>query len=486
MKSLTQLFQKTDVKLDSKFINISINSIKIDHRTIKKNDLFVAQVGVKLDSHKFINEAITNGASVVVCEQIPENTSKDFPFIVVGNSRKILGTLASNYYDNPSEKIKLLGVTGTNGKTTVCTLMYNLFRSLGYKSALLSTVKNIIGDEVYESTHTTPDPISLNKLLAETVKQNCTHCFMEVSSHSVDQYRIEGLQFTGAVFTNITHDHLDYHKTFDNYLKAKKKFFDQLPYDAFALSNKDDKNGKVMLQNTVASKYYYSFRSPADFKGKIIESDLSGMLLEFDTIQAWYAIAGEFNAYNLLAVYASAFLLGIEKEKIITALSLVKGAKGRFEVTVSSSGVIGIVDYAHTPDAVANVLNTINHTRTRNETLFIVLGCGGDRDKEKRPIMADLASTYADKAIFTSDNPRSENPETILSDMMKGVKVQYKKKVLKITKREEAIDVAVSMAQKGDIILVAGKGHENYQEIEGIKHPFDDLTVLTHSFEKHQ
>jgi UDP-N-acetylmuramoyl-L-alanyl-D-glutamate--2,6-diaminopimelate ligase len=341
----------------------------------------------------------------------------------------------------------------------------------------------MIGEEVIPSTHTTPDPISLNLLLSNMVEKGCEYCFMEVSSHAVDQNRIGGLTFTGGIFTNITHDHLDYHKTFENYLKAKKQFFDQLPSTAFALSNKDDKNGLVLLQNTKASKYSYSLKTTSDFKGKIIESDLTGLLLDIDGTQAWYSLSGDFNAYNLLAVYGTAFILGEPKEKIIKALTNTKGAKGRFEIVRSEGGVIGIIDYAHTPDAIKNVLETINKARTRNEVLITVIGCGGDRDKEKRPLMGDIASSLSDKAIFTSDNPRSENPETIISEMKAGVKVQNVKKILKITNREEAIEVAVSQTKKGDIILLAGKGHEDYQEVNGVKSHFDDIKKLKQAFE---
>jgi len=482
MTSLGKILNKISV-LESYDSNISISSIKTDNRLITKNDLFIAIKGNLIDSHLFIKDAIERKASAIICEKIPLDCPQDFNYILVKNSRDIIGQVASNFYNNPSSKIKLIGVTGTNGKTTVATLLKNLFINFGYKCGLISTIQNMIGEEVIPSTHTTPDPISLNLLLSNMVEKGCEYCFMEVSSHAVDQNRIGGLTFTGGVFTNITHDHLDYHKTFDNYLKAKKRFFDLLPTTAFALTNKDDKNGLVLLQNTKASKYSYSLKTTSDFKGKIIESDLTGLLMDIDGTQAWYGLSGDFNAYNLLAVYGTAFILGEPKEKIIKALTNIRGAKGRFEIVRSEEGVIGIIDYAHTPDAIKNVLETINKVRTRNEVLITVIGCGGDRDKEKRPLMGDIASSLSDKAIFTSDNPRSENPETIISEMKVGVKVQNVKKILKITNREEAIEVAVSQAKKGDIILLAGKGHEDYQEVNGVKTHFDDFEKLKQAFE---
>ena len=454
--------------------NPAINSLVTDNRLAAKNDLFVALKGTVTDSHQFIKDAINKGVSAVVCEYIPDDCPKDFTYQIVKNTREILGQLASNFYGNPSSRLKLIGVTGTNGKTTVTTLLNNSFTSLQYKTALISTVQNIIDGEVIPSTHTTPDPVLLNNLLNKMVEKGCEYCFMEVSSHAIDQNRIGGLTFAGGIFTNITHDHLDYHKTFESYLKTKKRFFDNLPSSAFALTNKDDRNGLVMLQNTKASKYTYSLKTISDFKGKIIESDLNGLLLDIDNTQAWYGLAGNFNACNLLAVYGTAFILGINKQEIIMALSKVRGAKGRFEIVRNANGVLGVIDYAHTPDALKNVLETLNNVRSRNEILTTIVGCGGDRDKEKRPIMGDIASTLSDKVIFTSDNPRTENPETIISEMKAGVKAQNFKKVLKITNREEAINVAVSQANKGDIILLAGKGHEDYQEMKGVKIPFSD------------
>jgi len=483
MVTVSQIFQNTGIVLEDSIANIAISQLITDNRFAGKDKLFIALRGTQVNSHDFIKDAISKGVSGIVCEYIPDDCPQMFNYFLVKNTREILGQLASNFHGNPSSKLSLVGVTGTNGKTTVTTLLKNLFTIFGYKSGLISTVQNVIGDEVIPSTHTTPDPILLNALLASMVDKNCEYCFMEVSSHAIDQNRIGGLTFRGAVFTNITHDHLDYHKTFDNYIKAKKRFFDDLPSTAFALTNKDDRNGLVMLQNSKASKYSYSLRSVSDFKGKIIESDLNGLLLEIDGTQAWYGLAGDFNAYNLLSVYGTAFLLGIEPEQLITALTKTRGAKGRFEILQSETGVIGLIDYAHTPDALKNVLETVNKARTKNETLITIVGCGGDRDREKRPIMGDLASSLSDKVIFTSDNPRSEEPEEILNEMKAGVKAHNFKKVLKITNREEAIEVAVNQAKKGDIILLAGKGHETYQEIKGVKYPFDDFEKLKQAFD---
>jgi UDP-N-acetylmuramoyl-L-alanyl-D-glutamate--2,6-diaminopimelate ligase len=378
--------------------------------------------------------------------------------------------------------MKLTAVTGTNGKTTVATLLHNLFRSFGHNVGLLSTVQNQINETVIPSTHTTPDSIKINELLSEMLEQGCEYCFMEASSHAIDQNRIKGLHFAGIIFTNITHDHLDYHLTFDNYIKAKKKLFDEVNEEAFALTNKDDKNGMVMMQNTKASRYTYSLKSMADFKAKIVESDFNGMLLNINEQEAWFRLVGNFNAYNLAAVYGAAFLLGKERDEIITHLSNISAVKGRFEYYRSNNGVIGIVDYAHTPDALKNVLSTINELRTRNEELITVVGCGGNRDAAKRPVMADVACELSTKVVFTSDNPRNEEPEAILDDMQKGVKPLHFKKTLRISDRKEAIKTAVSIAKKGDIILIAGKGHENYQEVKGVKHHFDDKEVLLEMF----
>ena len=458
--------------------SIAITSLCLDSRKAEKGSVFFAVKVSLTDGHKYIPAVIESGAVAIVCQELPVNPSENIVWIQVKDTLDVIGSMACNYYDNPSHEFKLVGVTGTNGKTTVASLLFQLYTRLGYKCGLVSTVQNIIGTTPIPATHTTPDAISLTALLRQMADEDCSFVFMECSSHAIHQNRIKGQKFAGGIFTNITHDHLDYHHTFDNYLKAKKKFFDELDSDAFALTNKDDRNGQVMLQNTSASKYNYAMKGMSDFHCRIIEHDFRGMLLEIDGQEAWYRLTGTFNAYNLLAVYAAAFLLGEEKEQIITTLSTLPPVRGRFEYIQSDSGLIGIVDYAHTPDALKNVLETINQIRSKNEQLITIIGCGGDRDATKRPEMAAVAVELSDRAIFTSDNPRSEDPEAILEDMMQGVPGQHYKKVLKITDRKEAIKTAVALASKGDILLIAGKGHETYQEIKGIKHPFDDRAVL--------
>ena len=463
-----------------------VTSIQIDSRKIIKGAVFVAIKGLQADGHSFIPTAIEKGASVIVCENKPASLVDGLTYIMVENAQEAVAIMAHQFYDEPSTHVKLVGVTGTNGKTTVATLLYKLFSELGYTCGLISTVQNHIGTEIIAATHTTPDAIQLNALLHKMVEAGCTHVFMEVSSHAIHQHRITGLQFVGGAFTNITHDHLDYHKTFDEYIKAKKKLFDEVNEDAFALTNKDDKNGMVMLQNTKATRYNYGIQHMADFKAKIMESDFNGMLLNIDGEEAWFRLVGEFNAYNLLLVYGTAYLLGRTKEEIITKLSSLGSVKGRFDYIRSNNGIIGIVDYAHTPDALENVLTTINKVRTGNEELITVIGCGGNRDAAKRPIMAEVASNLSTRVILTSDNPRNEEPDAILDEMSKGVPAIHYKKTLRITDRKEAIKTAVSMAQSGDIILVAGKGHENYQEIKGVKHPFDDKSILNDFFQLFQ
>ncbi len=458
--------------------SIAITALCLDSRKAEKGSVFFAVHGSLTDGHKYIPTVIKSGAVAIVCQKLPANPAKNIVWIQVTDTLEVIGPMACNYYDKPSHEFKLVGVTGTNGKTTVASLLFQLYTRLGYKCGLVSTVQNIIGTTPIPATHTTPDAISLTALLRQMADEDCSFVFMECSSHAIHQNRIKGQKFAGGIFTNITHDHLDYHHTFDNYLKAKKKFFDELDSDAFALTNKDDRNGQVMLQNTPASKYHYAMKGMADFHCRIIEHDFRGMLLEIDGQEAWYRLTGTFNAYNLLAVYATAFLLGEEKEQIIPTLSTLPPVRGRFEYIQSDSGLIGIVDYAHTPDALKNVLETINQIRSKNEQLITIIGCGGDRDATKRPEMAAVAAELSDRAIFTSDNPRSEDPEAILEDMMQGVPGQHYKKVLKITDRKEAIKTAVALASKGDILLIAGKGHETYQEIKGIKHPFDDRAVL--------
>jgi UDP-N-acetylmuramoyl-L-alanyl-D-glutamate--2,6-diaminopimelate ligase len=463
-------------------IEIPITAIVFDSRKVETGCLFVAVKGTLSDGHDFIKTAVEKGAKAIICENLPPEKHKDISIVQVENSSKALGQLASAYYENPSSKLKLLGVTGTNGKTTTVTLLYNLVRKLGHKVGLLSTVRNYIDDQVIDATHTTPDAVQMNRLMKQMVDQGCEYCFMEVSSHAIDQERIAGLEFAGGLFTNITHDHLDYHKTFNEYIKAKKKFFDNLKSESFALINTDDKNGSVMVQNTKAKVKNYAVRSGADFKARVIESHFEGSMLSIDNIDVWTYFVGRFNAYNVLSVYASAILLGFEKEEILTALSEMKPVEGRFETFRSQNGITAIVDYAHTPDALLNVLNAINQIRKDDQELITVVGAGGDRDKTKRPEMAKIATMESDKVILTSDNPRSEDPNDILEEMKVGVSIENKKKVLSIVDRKEGIRTACLLAKKGDIILIAGKGHETYQEIKGVKHHFDDREVLKQIF----
>lgn len=468
------------VSLTSTFGNMDVEvaGICFDSRQVKPGFLFVAVKGTLSDGHEYIVKASTSGASIIVCEQLPASVDEKITYVAVKNSAQALGIIASNFYGNPSEKLKLTGVTGTNGKTTVATLLYNLFNSLGHRSGLLSTVENRIVDQVIPSTHTTPDPIQLNQLLNKMVQAGCTHAFIEVSSHAVDQDRVAGLKFAGAIFTNITHDHLDYHKTFENYIKAKKKFFDELTSDAFALVNADDKRGMVMLQNTKATKLSFGLKKMVDFKGKIITNSIEGLELEIGGKSVWFKLIGDFNAYNLLAVYGAATSLGEESDEVLTHLSALKGAVGRFELVMPGAKITAIVDYAHTPDALKNVLDTIAQFRTGNESVITVVGCGGNRDKTKRPLMASIACRMSDKVVLTSDNPRDEDPMEIIREMQTGVMPTEVRKTLVMADREEAIKTACMMAKENDIILVAGKGHETYQEIKGIKHPFDDREVV--------
>ena len=482
MKTIAELIQHSSVKQVIGDTQLTVLHLTYDSRNVGEGSLFFAVKGTQVDGHTFIQSVIEKGAAAIVCETLPATLDETVTYIQVNNTSEAMANIAAEFYNHPSRKLKLTAVTGTNGKTTVATLLFKLFRSFGYNVGLLSTVQNQINEEIIPSTHTTPDSIRINELLEMMVDNGCEYCFMEASSHAIDQNRIEGLHFAGTIFNNITHDHLDYHLTFDNYIKAKKKLFDTANEDAFALTNKDDKNGMVMLQNTKATKYTFSLNSMADFKAKIIESDFNGMLLNIDGDEAWFRLVGNFNAYNLLAVYGAAFLLGKEKREIITHLSSIESVKGRFEYVRSENGVIAVVDYAHTPDALENVLSTINQLRTKNEQLITIVGCGGNRDAAKRPVMADVATELSTKVIFTSDNPRNENPETILDDMQKGVKPLHYKKTLRIADRKEAIKTAISMAAKGDIILVAGKGHENYQEIKGVKHHFDDKETVLELF----
>ena len=458
--------------------HISVSEIQFDSRKVRQGDVFVAVRGTQSDGHQFIAKAIESGARAVVCEEMPEQFTEGVTYVQVKDSSYALGVIAGNYFDNPSAELILVGVTGTNGKTTIATLLYQLFTYLGYGCGLLSTIRNIIMDEEIPSTHTTPDPIRLNMLLRKLADSGGQYCFMEVSSHAVAQNRIAGLVFAGGIFTNLTHDHLDYHKTFRDYLLAKKKFFDDLPQEAFALVNKDDKNGMVMVQNTKASVQTYALKSPADFKCRILENLLEGLQLSINNQETYCRLTGEFNAYNLTAIFGAASLLKQSAEDILTYLSSVPPVEGRFETIHGDQGITAIVDYAHTPDALKNVLNTITEIRTRNEKLITVVGAGGDRDRTKRPLMAAICAEKSDLVILTADNPRSEEPETIIEEMKAGVTADARKRVIIIVNRLEAIKTACHLAKSGDIILVAGKGHEKYQEIKGIKYPFDDKKIL--------
>lgn len=484
MKILQDILYKVPIKAVYGDTFVGVNALHIDSREVGPGDCFIAVKGVTSDGHAFIGAAVEKGAVAVICEVMPAVRDERVLYVEVQNSAEAAGYMAHNFYDAPSEQVKLVGVTGTNGKTTVATLLFKLFRGLGYKCGLLSTVQNQIDDEIIPATHTTPDAIHLNALLHQMVEEGCTHVFMESSSHAIHQHRITGLHFSGGIFTNITHDHLDYHKTFDEYIRVKKSFFDSLGSDAFALSNLDDKRGTVMLQNTPARKQYYSLRTLADVKGKILENELTGLVMLINDQQVHFRLIGEFNAYNLMAVYGAAVLLGEDKLQVLQVLSNLTGAEGRFDYIVSATDrIIGIVDYAHTPDALLNVLATINNLRKGHEQVITVVGCGGDRDKTKRPIMGEVACEHSTRVIFTSDNPRSEDPMEILKDIEAGLKSSMRRKYITIEDRHEAIKTAVSLAGAGDIVLIAGKGHEKYQDVKGVKHPFDDKQVLREVFE---
>ncbi len=464
-------------------ITKEILGLEIDSRKIESGHMFVAVRGTQTDGHAYIGKAIEKGASVIVCETFPDNIDSDVTYIKVNDTEEVVGKLATAFYGHPTSKLKLIGVTGTNGKTTIATLLYNMFRLFGYKVGLISTVCNYIDDEAIPTEHTTPDPITLNKLLGRMADEGCKYVFMEVSSHSVVQKRIGGLQYSGGIFTNLTRDHLDYHKSFDNYLKAKKTFFDNLPKSAFALTNIDDKNGLIMTQNTKAKVYTYSLRSISDFKGKVLEDGFEGMLMDINQIEVNVQFVGRFNASNLLAVYGSACILGKKPEEVLIKLSMLRPVSGRFETLRSNRGYSAIVDYAHTPDALANVLKTINDVLDGRGQTISVIGAGGNRDKGKRPIMAQEAVKQSNKVIITSDNPRFEEPQDIINDMMAGLTQEDKRKVVCITDRKEAIRTACMLAQPNDVVLVAGKGHENYQDIKGVKHHFDDKEVIREYFE---
>lgn len=481
---LQDILYKVAIRTVRGSTSVGVNGVALDSRKVEKGSLFVAVKGSVADGHLFIEQAVANGAAVVVCEQLPALLNEQVVYVEVANSASAAGQMAHNFLDKPSEKLKLTGVTGTNGKTTIATLLYKLFTSLGYTCGLISTVENLIADKVIAATHTTPDAVSLNTLLKQMVDEGCTHVFMETSSHALHQHRVSGLRYAGGIFSNITHDHLDYHKSFDEYIRVKKSFFDSLPAAAFAISNADDKRGQVMLQNTSAKKYYYSLRTVAEFKGKILDNSLSGLMMLVNDVEVHFRLIGEFNAYNLLAVFGAAICLGEEKHKVLTVLSELSGAAGRFDYIVSpKEKVMAIVDYAHTPDALLNVLATIKKLKKGFEQVITVVGCGGDRDKTKRPVMAEVACEHSDKVIFTSDNPRSEDPVQIIKDMEAGLPPASKRKYISIVDRKEAIKTAISLAKPEDIILIAGKGHEYYQEIKGVRNHFDDKEEVKEFFE---
>lgn len=482
MKTLQQLLIQTKTQQVTGALDKDITAIEIDSRKVKAGAVFVAIAGAQSDGHAFIGKAIELGAVAIVYESLPAELDAAVTYIKVASSGEAAARMAVEFFNHPSAEVKLVGVTGTNGKTTIATLLFKLFRQLGYSCGLISTVQNQIDDTIIPATHTTPDAISLNALLRKMVDEGCSYVFMECSSHAIHQHRITGLQFNGALFSNITHDHLDYHKTFDEYIRVKKKFFDDLSADAFAISNADDKRGEVMLQNTNATKYLYSLKTMAAFKGKILENALTGLVMTINDQEVHFRLIGTFNAYNLLAVYGAAVCLGVESSEVLTALSMLTGAEGRFDYIISANNIIGIVDYAHTPDALENVLSTIKKLRKGYEQIITVVGCGGDRDKTKRPVMAQAACDWSDRVILTSDNPRTEDPEAILRDMEEGLSSAAKRKYITLVDRKQAIEEAVRMAKPEDIILVAGKGHEKYQDINGVKHPFDDKEVLQKAF----
>ena len=482
MKLLKDILYKVSVNTIYGDTNLEISQIDFDSRAVKEGSLFVAQKGASVDGHLFIDKAIQLGATSVICEVLPEKKQDNITFIQVDDSNTSLAIIASNFYDNPSSKLKLIGVTGTNGKTTIASLLYQLHKKAGFKVGLLSTVQILVDTIVYESTHTTPDSVTINNYLNQMVVQGVTHCFMEVSSHGIHQKRTAGLDFSGGIFTNLSHDHLDYHNSFASYRDVKKIFFDALPKTAFALTNLDDKNGAVMLQNTKAKKRTYALKTLADYKAKIIEKSFSGTLLSINGVEVWTKLIGNFNAYNLAAIIGTAYELGMDKLEALTIVSQLESVSGRFEHFVSDTGVIAIVDYAHTPDALKNVLETINDIRTTTEKLITVVGCGGNRDKTKRPKMAHIASQLSTQSIFTSDNPRTENPETILEEMEVGVSKENLIKTITISDRRQAIKTACKFSEAGDILLIAGKGHENYQEINGEQFYFDDLVEVKKYF----
>ena len=478
MKILKDILYKVSIEAVKGATDIAVNKITFDSRAVELNDVFVAIKGSHSDGHDYIEKALSLGATVVICEVFPKVIVNGVTYIQVNNTNEALAFIAANYYQNSSQQLKLVGVTGTNGKTTIASLLYQMFKSAGYKVGLLSTVKIMVDETEYKATHTTPDSLTINRFLEEMVELSCEFCFMEVSSHGIHQKRTEALEFTGGIFTNLSHDHLDYHNSFAEYRDVKKTFFDQLSKSAFAITNVDDKNGAIMLQNTKAKKVSYALKSYADYNAQILENQFTGLLLKINSNEVWSKLIGSFNAYNLLAIFATSIELGIEEQEALRLLSNLESVSGRFQYIISKGKVTAIVDYAHTPDALENVLNTIENIRTKNEQLITIVGCGGDRDKTKRPLMAKIASSLSDKVIFTSDNPRTENPEIIIEEMEKGVEPQNFKKTMSISDRKQAIKTACQLANENDIILIAGKGHETYQEINGVRHDFDDMFIV--------
>ena len=478
MINLKDILWKVAIESVHGSTDVAIEKMEFDSRKVSENDVFIAIRGTISDGHEFIETAINKGAIAIICDCFPEIIVSGVTYIKVKDTNKAMAFMAANYFDNPSQKLKLVGITGTNGKTTIASLLFQLFQKAGFKTGLLSTVKIVVDTNEYKATHTTPDSISINYYLNEMVSAGVQYCFMEVSSHGIHQKRTEGLHFTGGVFTNLSHDHLDYHDSFSEYRDVKKSFFDYLPKTAFALSNIDDKNGSVMLQNTNARKLTYALKTYADYKAQILENQLSGLLLKINDNEVWVRLIGTFNAYNLLAIYGTAVELGMESLEVLRLLSELESVSGRFQYIISNGKITAIVDYAHTPDALENVLKTINDIRTKNEQLITVVGCGGDRDKTKRPVMAGIAADLSDKIIITSDNPRTENPETIIEEMEAGVAPHNYKKTVSIVDRKQAIKTACQLAQANDIILIAGKGHETYQEINGVRHDFDDMKIV--------
>ena len=477
MKLLREILYKVEINSVVGNTSLSINKIEFDSRLISDGDMYIAITGVNVDGHSFISQAIQNGANCIVCEKTPEIKTDGIVYVNVKSSRKALAIISSNYFDNPSSKLNLIGVTGTNGKTTIATLLFDLYTELEIKSGLISTVKISYDNKNFQANQTTPDSLSINRFLSEMVNSNVRYCFMEVSSHGIDQNRTDGLVFKGGIFTNLTHDHLDYHESFENYRDTKKQFFDSLSNNSFALINNDDKNGMVMLQNTIADKYTYSLNSVSDFKAKILESSFDGMLLKINSTEFWSKLVGKFNAYNILSVYSAASILGLPKNELLKAMSSLDAVAGRFQF-YKKNKITAIVDYAHTPDALENILKSINEIKTSENNLITVVGCGGNRDKSKRPLMGDIASNLSSKVIFTSDNPRFEDPEIIIEEMISGVKSTNSNKTISISNRKEAIKAACQFARTNDIILVAGKGHESYQEVKGVRSDFDDFEIV--------